>query len=318
MSKDLNEDSKNIAQEEIKDSAVPQENESDNGQKKSGRRKVLSALRYILIIILLCIIVYEAYSIYTEESERARAVKDYEELETDVVMAIPEPEKKYAIFDDYTEEGAVSEDIEFPRLYVNNDLLESSNSDYIGWIYWDFDVADDKYDFTLNYPIVKENSKDEYLHLTYDRQKNSAGCIFMDLDSNEYFEGYSDFLFGHNMRNGSMFGSLDGIYKTTDKDTLEKEPLYVYIYTKDAVFQYVVYAYERTQSGNPDVYGVIANDKAYDAYVSRMKKLGSYKCPIDVSFDNRPEILNLSTCSGPAGTSSRLVIHLVKIRTFIG
>jgi sortase B len=47
--------------------------------------------------------------------------------------------------------------------------------------------------------------------------------------------------------------------------------------------------------------------------VKRLKKLGNYKCPVDIDFEKRPELLNLSTCSGSSGTNRRLVVHCVKV-----
>jgi len=272
----------------------------------SGKKSVI---RKIIIVVLVLIIFYEVYAIYSQEKERNIAVSEYEEIASENVQIVDDGEEETA-----KENTESTKEEYYPNLVIDHDALLEVNEDYIGWLYFDFDVSDD-YDFTLNYPIVKEQEIDEYLHKTFENTVNSSGCVFMDKDSDKGFNGYTDFLFGHNMRNGSMFGSLDNIYKTKDTETIENEPLYVYVYTPAKVLKYVIYEYEQTTSGDPTVYNVISDEEGYDEYVEYMDSLGNYDCPIEVSFESRPEILNLSTCSGASGTNKRLVIHCVRIAT---
>ena len=278
-------------------------------------------IRRVIIVLLVCLIVYEAYNIYIEEHERSLAVSEYDSIEEAAVSGDTghdtpdgngwDGERSGNVV---SADGAGSVQVGgYPDLTVDYDLLKKQNSDYIGWLYWKFDDAGDRNDFEISYPVVLEQARDEYLHKTFKGQVNSAGCIFMDLDSIPSFDGYSDFLFGHNMRNGTMFGSMDNIYRSADKEAISRTPQYVYVYTKDAILQYVVFEYELTNSGNEAVYRIISDEDDYDTYVKRLKKLGNYKCPVDIDFEKRPELLNLSTCSGSSGTNRRLVVHCVKV-----
>lgn len=279
----------------------------DEKIKRSGLKQVLV---YIIVAILVGVIAYEGYNIYEEEHERNLAVQEYDDIASKAVSVSPEKDP-----DTGKESVAIDEDTGIPELSIDFDMLTAQNPDFIGWLYWDFDIEGDKYDFTLNYPIVKENFANQYLHVTFTGERNSSGCIFLDEYSDETFKGYNDFLFGHNMRNGTMFGSIDYLYKSPNKEEISAEPLYFYIYTKEATFKYVVYTYESTNNGNDTVYAIIDDDEGYDKYVERLKNNTNYKCPIDVSFEDRPEILNLSTCNGQQGSSKRFVIHGVKVDT---
>jgi sortase B len=279
----------------------------DEKIKRSGLKQVLV---YVIVVILVGVIAYEGYGIYEEEHERKIAVQEYDDIASQAVSVSPQKDP-----DTGKESVAIDEETGIPELSIDFDMLSSQNSDFIGWLYWDFDVEGDKYDFTLNYPIVKENYANQYLHVTFTGERNSSGCIFLDEYSDETFMGYNDFLFGHNMRNGTMFGSLDYLYKNTNKEEMSSEPLYFYVYTKEATFKYVVYTYESTNNGNDTVYAIIDDDEGYDKYVERLGTITNYKCPIDVSFEDRPEILNLSTCNGQRGSSKRFVIHGVKVDT---
>lgn len=284
-----------------------------NSGKKEKKKsfKINPWLAGVLVVILVGVIAIEARDIYEEVHEREVAVKEYDDIASEAVSLNKDTDSETK-----EENVSIDEVTGVPELSIDYDLLLSINSDFVGWLYWDFDVDNDKYDFTLNYPVVKENYVNQYLHVTFTGENNSSGCVFLDVDSDESFMGYSDFLFGHNMRNGSMFGSLDNLYKIPDSTEISDEPMYFYVYTKESVFKYVVYEFENTTNGNDVVYAVIGNDEEYDSYVERLKKLNNYTCPIDISFEERPEILNLSTCSGAQGTSKRFVVHGVKTDTF--
>lgn len=288
----------------------------ETGMKKGNASDKWGILRRVLIIVLIGVIIYEAYEIYAEEHERNVAVQEYDAIEEEAVTDNGSEPADGTQDSSAGSSSSSKEGDNYPVLTVDYDLLEETNEDFVGWLYWKFDVSDDKHDFLISYPVVKEQSVDQYLHKTFTGEINSSGCIFMDVDSDSDLNGYSDFLFGHNMRNGKMFGSMDSIYRTSDKAAMQSTPQYIYMYTRKAIYQYVMYEYEQTNSGNDTVYAVLKNDSAYDAYVKRLQKLNNYDCPIEVSFDDRPELLNLSTCSGSAGTSKRLVVHCVRVGSF--
>lgn len=78
--------------------------------------------------------------------------------------------------------------------------LKKINSDVIGWIYIPGTEID--------YPIVKGDDNEEYLHKTFDGTDNSSGSIFMDKNGKKDFQAEHNILYGHHMRNGSMFADL--------------------------------------------------------------------------------------------------------------
>ena len=60
----------------------------------------------------------------------------------------------------------------------------------------------------ISYPVTQGKDNDYYLHNTFENQPNIAGCIFMDHGCKKDFSDPNTIIYGHNMRNLSMFGKL--------------------------------------------------------------------------------------------------------------
>ncbi|WP_029230917.1 class B sortase [Butyrivibrio sp. VCB2006] len=251
-------------------------------------KKVFKILRILAIILCLGIIIYEAYRIYDDQREYAVADDEYEELKS-LALTWPKGEDESQIVD-------------YPLIQVDFDKLEEINPDIVAWLYFPC--------LEISYPVVKENEVDEYIHLTFDKQVNKAGCLFEDVLSDREFRGMHDIVFGHNMRNGSMFGSLKKLYATGNEHLLQENP-YVYVYTKDYVFQYRVFGYYITTVGS-EAYKVVGTDEAYDELLEYIQNHSSYPRPAEADFTNRPSLLTLSTCSGQSGSGKRFVVHTYK------
>ena len=87
------------------------------------------------------------------------------------------------------------------QLAVDFDSLQAVNSDVVGWIWMK--------DTVINYPILhSKKNNDEYLYTTYDGKQNNSGSIFADYRNNADFTDDNTVLYGHNMKNGSMFACL--------------------------------------------------------------------------------------------------------------
>ena len=60
----------------------------------------------------------------------------------------------------------------------------------------------------ISYPIVQTTDNDHYLHYTFEGQRNANGAIFLEHTNSSDFEDCNTIIYGHNMRNGSMFGYI--------------------------------------------------------------------------------------------------------------
>ena len=112
-----------------------------------------------------------------------------------------------------------------PSLDINFEKLKSINKDAAAWLYCP--------DTVIDYPIMRANDYNYYLNRLPDGTNNSNGSLFLDFNCSPDFSDQLSVIYGHNMKSGSMFGSLKG-YK--DQKYYEKHP-YMYLYTEQGNYR---------------------------------------------------------------------------------
>lgn len=100
-----------------------------------------------------------------------------------------------------TEQENVSEDdaIQIPKA-IDFDYLHSINQDVVAWI------CDDT--LSINYAVAQTDNNAYYLNHQLDGSDSVCGTIFMDYRNQEDFSNWNTILYGHNMKNGSMFAQI--------------------------------------------------------------------------------------------------------------
>ena len=83
---------------------------------------------------------------------------------------------------------------------IDFEKLRKINPDTIGWVY--------AKGTNIDYPVVLGKDNDYYLHTTFEGTKNSSGAVFMDSHGDKDFRAEHNIIYGHHMRNGSMFADL--------------------------------------------------------------------------------------------------------------
>ena len=197
-----------------------------------------------------------------------------------------------------------------PDIDIDIDGLIDRNSDFVCWLYYE--------DGKVNYPVVKEHEDDidGYLHRTFDGKHNSSGCIFIPYDASSNFDDMNTFLYGHNMKNGTMFGSLKTVFRSPSKKF--KNP-YFYVWTKDheCIVYRIVSMYLVDKNSN--MFAVPSGLTAYKEYLSMALDISSTNMLIPFTeiekqaMDNGSPMVTFSVCYGAAGTSNRLLIHGVEV-----
>lgn len=160
---------------------------------------------------------------------------------------------------------------------IDWNYLKSINEDIIGWIEID--------GTQINYPILKDNDNIYYLNHNYLKNYNSNGSIFT-LDEKP-FENSETLLYGHNMKNGTMFSIL-GNY--LNKDFLFSHQK-IKIYTPSKNYEGIIFS----------SYSIgIGTEKNNISNLSFDKRIEYYKNSSKVNVDNvktSNKIIKLSTCS---------------------
>ncbi len=127
------------------------------------------------------------------------------------------------------------EEIPIPEKEIDfEDLKENTNKDIYAWIYVPGTQVD--------YPVLRHPTDNSYyLNYNIDGTKGYPGCIYTEDYNSMDFTDFNTVLYGHNMRNGTAFGSL---HKFEDADFFEENP-YVYVYTEERLLVYEIFrAYE--------------------------------------------------------------------------
>ena len=160
--------------------------ENQSKQKKKG--DILLTLVLIVAIAVFCYAAVNLFHIYTEYK---KGTDEYNHIE------------QMAVTDRAPDSQEVAGPNAQPKAPIDVDFaaLKSVNSDVVGWIY--VEALDG-----ISYPIVQGKDNETYLHQTYEKNYNFAGTIFVDYENSPDFSDCNTLVYGHNMKNGSMFGHL--------------------------------------------------------------------------------------------------------------
>lgn len=177
--------------------------------------------------------------------------------------------------------------------------LQATNPDLVGWIYVEGLEG-------VSYPVVKGDTNDKYLHTTFQGTYNFAGTIFIDCQNRSDFEDCNTVIYGHNMKDGSMFGRLRW-FETQNAYAVSP---YIWILTPDSTMKYEIFSTYETPI-NSRTYTLFPKpSKDYLKYEGEMKALSAIKTN-DVSLTAKSKIITLSTCTGNEGT--RYVVQAVRV-----
>ena len=167
---------------------------------------------------------------------------------------------------------------------INLAALREANLDVVGWIR----IPDTK----IDYPLMQGEDNDFYLKHTWDKQPNSVGSIFLEHLNSSDLTDYNTIVYGHNMKNGLMFGDLPDF---SIQKHWQTHP-YVYLLTDAGVYRYEIFAFylaevdSLTYSMNP------AQDITKTDFLNLAMEKNRIQTGIEPALTDR--ILTLSTCSG--------------------
>lgn len=252
-------------------------------QKKKKKSDVLLTIALIVAIAVFCYAAFNLYHIYTEYK---KGTDEYNQIEE---MVVTERDA------DSAEVAGPSAQIK-PPIEVDFDKLKSVNEDVVGWIY--VDALPD-----ISYPIVKGKDNQTYLHQTYEKNYNFAGTIFVDYENSGDFSDCNTLVYGHNMKNGSMFGHLK---KFREDDKLYKQDKYFWILTPERNYRYeIITAY--TTGVNSDTYTLFKGPgEEFEKYLETIKGYSEIQTD-DTDLTIKDRIVTLSTCTG--NESTRFVVQ---------
>ena len=170
--------------------------------------------------------------------------------------------------------------------------LMKQNPDMAGWLEIE--------GTNIDYPIVQGNDNEYYLTHDFYREDSKAGAIFMDYRNSKDLSDPNTILYGHNMKDGTMFQNLN---KYNNLDFI-KEHRYINLYSGTTKYIWEIFC---TYSVNTDFNYLITEFSSmaeYQAYLKSVLDKSQYH-EIENSVQGG-RILTLSTCSS---CDQRRVVH---------
>lgn len=262
----------------------------------------------VILCLIVCGLLGLAVTLAVEFWSYRQGTKDYTNVYESVVL----PQKVEAAASDRTDGSEVSEEYIEPNIPIEGggdisdadtdaviqiteadnkplvptnvdfEKLAGINSDCIGWI----SACSNR----IDYPIVKSKDNVEYLTKTVTGAENKSGAIFADKDCTDPFNQFQTLVFGHNMKNGSMFHYL---VNYRDKDYYDNHRL-IYVRTEHQLLTYEVFAAYREAASDSCIYDSVLNPDDRAAFLKKVKEKSLYNTNVQLSTSDR--ILTLVTC----------------------
>ncbi len=174
-----------------------------------------------------------------------------------------------------------------PEMAVDFSYLESVNPDIVAWI--------DLPDTSISYPVLQsgeDKKEDYYLHHNVDGSYGYPSSVYMQKTNESNFNDRVTVLYGHNMKNGTMFA---GLHNYEDAEYFTSHPD-IYIYTPTGTKHYRIFAslfYDDRLI--LDAYDGFQTGEALMAFFEESVSLAD-NVDYGVTVDEDSKILVLSTC----------------------
>lgn len=179
----------------------------------------------ILTMLFSVLLIISAWKVFGIMRDYSIGEKTYRELTQYVSVSGPSMNAETEMLSESSPsdgETADSEAANWPTIDFAN--LRQINSDVVGWILIK--------GTNINYPIVQGDDNDYYLTHLFDGTVNKSGSIFLDALASPDFSNKHSIVFGHNMKDDTMFSALlgysDQTFYNEHRDVLIMTPTYNY------------------------------------------------------------------------------------------
>ena len=257
--------------------AVAVEPDDYRPRRRGGRKQSVPLI--ILVVILVGGVLFAGGKLGSILLNYHRDRSAYNDLANEALAGLAEPNAT-------SEPGATPEPEETQvqsevPISVDWDYLHSINTDIVGWLYCPNTI--------INYPVMQTTDNDYYLHRSYDRQPNTAGALFADYNA-AIGVTYSNFIvYGHNMKDGSMFAT---IYNYVDQEFYNQHPI-MYLLTPTQNYRVDLIAAHIVES-TLDNYPGYFQEGEYQDYLNMITASSFFRTSASVSTDC--QLITMSTC----------------------
>ena len=265
-------------------------------RSRKRKKKNLRALLAAFCVLFFALVLFSAWKVYTIVSGYKTAERRYDSLAGAVVAAAPaaaEGDVSSSVGEGEAVPDQSGQALEISPVSVDFEALRGISGDVIGWLCLPHT--------TINYPVVQGRDNEYYLERFIDGQSNMGGSLFADCVCPSDFSGKNTIIYGHNMKDGSMFALIDDY---AEQSFYEQHPA-MYLNTPSGNYRVDIFS-GFTSDPEGFVYAAsCASDEDYAAFLRALAASSEIDCPVEVGVEDR--IVTLSTCTY-SGSDLRFVV----------
>ena len=284
-------------------------------ERKNDNKKKKNILLLVLILICVGIIGFSAYKLISIRLDYKAGTDEYDDLrkytkdtEADIAPASGSAgtdgtsEKSDAAVTqtpskDTDEDGGTdAAEAEHAPITVDHAALQAISSDYVGWLYLG--------EMNISYPMVKGPDNDYYLHRSMRGGYLYSGTLFLDYQNSSDFSDPHTIVYGHNMKDQSMFGTLKLMM---ERGAISDDTFWILTPEKNykfKIFSMQVCAYDAPvytlYSDAGDLFRQYINARSLESVLPGLDTAGALE---------PPKVVTLSTCYGTGETGDRFVVQ---------
>lgn len=282
------EDRKNTNNKGSTKKKVSKASEHRKDKKKTKKVVVLTKKEMIFRKISMCVLLLVAMSclgyfgFYCYESVRV-------DRENARLAKIKENEAVNNMYEDQVVEEQIGDETRYFKVLEQYKSLYHQNQNLIGWL----KIADT----IIDYPVMQTSDNEYYQNHNINLEEDRNGTLFMDAACDVKLPSTNFIIYGHNMRSGKMFGSLDQYasekfyekHKIIEFDTIYEEGTYEIMYVfRSRVYRKDEVVFKYYQFIDAD------SEEEFDSYMKEMAEVSLYDTGVTASFGD--QLLTLSTC----------------------
>ena len=182
-----------------------------------------------------------------------------------------------SVYNNISEQAGDAEDS------IDFDALRKINPDVIGWLYYK--------DTVIDYPVVQGENNEVYLSMLFDRTWGGCGTLFADCVTEAPFRQFNTIVYGHHMKDGTMFACLKEL---KDPEYCAGNPK-LQLSTPEGVFDLEIWAFLNEPSDSNIYLTNLKAEEDKQEYLDLVEKLADYTTNVKVTTEDR--LVMLSTCA---------------------
>lgn len=250
------------------------------------------AITVFIICLLVGVLAFASYMIIKTVCEYDKAAEIYEDLQDEFVETKPAEEDTTP--NETTED---SKPIETAPILVDFASLLEQNKDIVGWIYCP--------DTPINYPVVQAEDNDRYLRRDLNGKYLVSGTVFVDYRNGAIGEDANYIVYGHNMKDGTMFSSLA---KYKEQSYYDEHPI-IYYLTPDGDYKIELYV-GLVVKRDALIYVLDPDETEFAKFLEDAKVNSTFTS--DTVIGENDSLITLSTCSYEYNNARYIVIGTLK------